>query len=232
MSYKEFVQDVDFSVEKMCRRYFRENRDRIQIKKEETAVKNMVLIINAALKLSLVKGFQEMSLRDLSGESGLSMGALYSYINSKDELLSMIHDTGQRAVIEFLEKGTESAGDPLERLKSAVRTHLYMSEMMQPWFYFFFMETKNLSGESKKKPMESEQRTEKIFIQLLKECRKAGNYSGKKPELFASVIKAMMQDWYLKRWKYRGRKISVDEYADYILEIILARMAIEEREIL
>jgi hypothetical protein len=30
----------------------------------------------------------------------------------------------------------------------------------------------------------------------------------------------MLQDWYLKRSKYAGRKISVDEYARFILKFV------------
>jgi hypothetical protein len=40
------------------------------------------------------------------------------------------------------------------------------------------------------------------------------------PQLTASVIKAMLQDWYLKRSKYAARKISVDEYARFILKFV------------
>ena len=47
-------------------------------------------------------GFDAMSLRDLSRESGLSMGALYSYFTSKDDLLSMIQYHGQSAVEKIL----------------------------------------------------------------------------------------------------------------------------------
>jgi hypothetical protein len=32
----------------------------------------------------------------------------------------------------------------------------------------------------------------------------------------------MLQDWYLKRWKYAKRNISVDQYATFILEFVEA----------
>jgi hypothetical protein len=38
--------------------------------------------------------------------------------------------------------------------------------------------------------------------------------------LTATVIKAMLQDWYVKRWKYSRRRISVDEYADFVIFVI------------
>jgi len=40
--------------------------------------------------------------------------------------------------------------------------------------------------------------------------------------LTASVIKAMLQDWYLKRSKYRKRSISVDQYSEFLLQFVEA----------
>lgn len=42
------------------------------------------------MSLSQKTDFHSMSLRDLSSGTGLSMGALYNYFKSKDELLYMI----------------------------------------------------------------------------------------------------------------------------------------------
>ena len=36
----------------------------------------------------------------------------------------------------------------------------------------------------------------------------------------ASLLKAMLQDWYLKRWKYAGRRISVDQYVDFLINFM------------
>ncbi|MBT3255178.1 MAG: hypothetical protein HN366_01795 [Deltaproteobacteria bacterium] len=34
--------------------------------------------------------------------------------------------------------------EPLKKLRIAIRTHLYLSEAMQPWFFFSYMEAKNI----------------------------------------------------------------------------------------
>jgi len=34
------------------------------------------------------------------------------------------------------------------------------------------------------------------------------------------MIKALQQEWYLKRWKYTKQKVSVDQFADQVLEIV------------
>ena len=39
----------------------------------------------------------------------------------------------------------EGIEDPRAKLKRVIQSHLFLSEVMQPWFYFAYMETKNLA---------------------------------------------------------------------------------------
>ncbi len=220
MTFQEFSKRVMVSVDDLCRDFYRENRATIKIKKEETAVKNLVTIVNTTLKLSYKKGFDAMSLRDLSRESGLSMGALYSYFGSKEDLLSMIQYQGQLAVERILRDHIDQGSGARDKLRSAIRTHLYLSELMKSWFYFFFMETKNLNKKYRKISVESELMTERVITDILKEGVREEVFAVDNIPLTGSVIKAMMQDWYLKQWKYAQRKISVEEYAGFVITMV------------
>ena len=220
LTFTNFGRETSISIEDICRDFYLNNRETIRIKKEAVAVKNLVTILNTTLKLSNEIGFQSMTLRDLSRESDLSMGALYNYFSSKDELFKIIHLNGMTLITNILIKQIEGETDPDLRLKKAIKIHIYLSEMMPQWFYFLYMETKNLKKEDRKIPMESELFTEKIFIDILKDGIKSGIYIKKDPLMTASMIKAMLQDWYLKRWKYTKRKVSADQYALFIIEFI------------
>ena len=66
------------------------HKEKMQIKNEKIAIPNLQKIFEATFKLSNTHGFQGMSLRDLSKETGISMGGLYSYIGSKNDLASVI----------------------------------------------------------------------------------------------------------------------------------------------
>ncbi len=222
MTFEEFKKRTHISTEEICREIYLQNRDAIQIKKENVAVKNMVKIFKATLKLSHRKGFQAMTLRDLSRESGLSMGGLYAYIPGKEALLNIIHVQGSRVALGIIERELEQLTSPREKLHTAIRSHLYLSEEMSYWFYFLFMETKNLSKTLQKRSIEGEQLTEKLFISILEEGQNEGAFSVASREMTASAIKALMQDWYLKPWKYSRRGISIDEYADFIIHLIEA----------
>ena len=220
MTYARFRKNVMVSMEDICRDIFRENRQTIKIKKEAVGVRNLVTIFKATLKLSNEKGFQAMSLRDLSRETGLSMGALYAYFAGKEALLEIIHAQGRAVTGKVLAEVVEDTGAAAERLDSAVRTHLYLSEVMRDWFFFAYMETRYFRKAEHRRAMESELYTEQLFCDILEQGQQEGVFHLESSVLTASVIKAMLQDWYLKRWKYARRKISIDVYADFILNMV------------
>ncbi len=220
MKFSDFSRNVILSAEDICRDIFLENRDSIKIKKENVVVKNLVNIFNATLRLSNEKGFQAMSLRDLCRETGLSMGALYSYFSSKDDLLGIIQEQGRRLAVKVLTEHIEKAEGPEEKLEAAIRSHLYLSEIMQEWFFFSYMETRYLDKEEHKKAIAGELYTEQLFIDILEQGNAQKKFNVDNAVLTAAVIKAMLQDWYLKRWKYSRRAISVEEYAGFIIGFI------------
>ncbi|WP_211232839.1 TetR/AcrR family transcriptional regulator [Desulfatirhabdium butyrativorans] len=221
-NFERFMENVNLSKQEIYRRSFDEKQNGGKIKKDSTVVRNLERIFGAVLKISNQKGFKAMSMRDLSRESGLSMGALYNYFSGKDDLLEMLQHQQRQMSATILERSVAEALDPLEKLRSMVVTHLYLSEAMQPWFFFSYMETKNLIGEEREKAIESERATEKMICDILTEGQQQGVFADQDPLLSASLIKAMLQDWYLKRGKYAERKITVERYAEFVMEWIEA----------
>jgi AcrR family transcriptional regulator len=220
MDYADFQNKISLSKEDICRQVYRENRNSIRVKKEDTVVKNLERIFSATLSISNRKGFQAMSMRDLSRETHLSLGALYSYFASKDELLAMLQNQRRTITKRILDDCIAKEIKPAARLRAAIITHLYLSESMQPWFYFSYMEAKNLSKAEQDLAVASELYTESLLAEIIEEGKAAGDFLARDAQLTASVIKAMVQDWYLKRSKYAKRRIPVEHYAQFVLQFI------------
>jgi AcrR family transcriptional regulator len=220
MTFDEFRKIVSISKKEISRQIWETNRSAIKVKKEEKVIGNLIKIFDAALEISNAKGFQAMSMRDLSAKSRLSMGAIYSYFSSKDELLHLLQMQGRQIANKILIDQISLVEGPSQKLRMAIQTHVYLSEIMQPWFYFTYIEARNLAKDERKKAIESELYTEKIFIDILTEGAKLGVFKISNIILTASLIKAMLQDWYLKRWKYKKRKINVDDYAELVIGIV------------
>jgi AcrR family transcriptional regulator len=220
MNYADFVKLVKISREDIYLRTFEENRERILVKKEATVVKNMEKIFDATLRVSNGKGFQAMTMRDLSRETGLSMGALYSYFPSKEKLLEILQKQHRRVARRIFETCVGDIEGAQSKLRAAIRTHLFLSEIMQPWFYFSFMEAKNLVQPERERTIAGDNYTDEMFAEILRQGQAEGTFIRHDEQLAASVIKAVLQDWYLKRKKYAKQNVTVDDYACFVLAFV------------
>lgn len=221
--FETFKNDLRLSKEEICTELFRQNTDMIRIKKETTATRNLARIIDSTLQLANSKGFHAMTLRDLCADSGLSMGGLYAYIRNKDDLIHLIQSHGFILTRRTLVRYTSDIADPLEKLWQAIRAHVFLSELMRPWFYFSYMEAKSLPEKEKKDAIAIEREIETIFCSIIEEAMDAGSArEHDNPRLLAALIKAMMQDWYLKRRKYYKQNVSVEAFADQIRALVFA----------
>ena len=59
---------------------------------------------------------------------------------------------------------------------------------MQPWFYFAYMETKNLSKKQQAEAIDSELYTENIFTEILDQGQALGVFIIQNTQLTASLI--------------------------------------------
>lgn len=221
MTYRQFQRRAKLTRRDFCLEMLASHREEIKAKKEQTAVKNLELIFEATLKVSNQKGFQAMTMRDLSKASGLSIGALYDYFGSKEALLEMIQEAGRRITGRVMSRAVAGSEAPPEKLAAAIRAHLYLSEAMQAWFFFSYMEARHLGKTEKRRAKESEIATERYIAEVIKQGKRQGEFKEVDHRLFAAVIKAMLQDWYLKRWKYAKRRVSVERYADFVVGLAL-----------
>lgn len=200
--------------------FFAENPEVFQIKKEKTISKNLERIFAAALKISNKKGFHAMTMRDLSKEASLSTGALYNYFSGKEDLLAMMQRHRRTITSRVLRGNIAVEQEPRNKLRTAIRTHLYLSEAMQPWFFFSYMEAKNIGTKERRAAVQGELNTEKLFADVVDMGRDQGIFLTDNSLMTASLIKAMVQDWYLKRAKYARRNIDVDSYARFMTAFI------------
>lgn len=214
---KAFQAEFDFSLEAVCGRMLERHRDTIRTQKPHVAVARLVRIIQTTLALSNRKGFHSMSLRDLASASGLSMGALYTYFDSKDTLLMMILGEVSSAVSATLGNPPGAlAEDPVGRLRWLLETHVYLTETMQPWFLFAYMEAKAFPREGREKARRSELATEALIADALADGVRSKQFTVANIELTASLIKPLLQDWYVKRGKYRRRGVSPEDYVQSV----------------
>ncbi len=214
--------DVLPSTEDLCRSILERHHDTIGVRKPNVAVPNLRRIIEAALDLSNRKGFQAMSLRDLSRESGLSAGGLYAYFDSKTTLLKMILGEVTDAVQRVLSHPPAAVmHDPVMHLTWLIDAHLRLTEAMLPWFTFAFMEAKNFPPAERRMAVDSEILTESFFAKVIERGMAEGRFRPATSPLLPALIKPLLQEWYVKRAKYRRRGVTLDNYSATVQDLVL-----------
>lgn len=212
---------VPLSMAALAERIVTRHQGTIRVKKTHVATRNLSKILNSALTLSNRTGFHAMSLRDLSEHSGVSMGALYTCFDSKETLLDMILHTVAEAVEDALATPLASiGGSPAERLRWLLTQHVRLTEAMQPWFFFVYMEAKAFPQDAKASARAHELRTEALIESLLIEGRKSGAFAIDDPAMTATLIKPLLQDWYVKRAKYKRRGVGPDQFAQTVVDFV------------
>ncbi len=213
----------NYRLEALCGRIFARHSDRIRVRKLQTAVANLARIVKTFLKLTNRKGFHATSLRELSEAAELSMGGLYSYFDSKDTLLLMILDEVDSTMREVLDAvPADVAADPTKHLRWVVDTHVRLTEVMQPWFVFAYMEAKSFPPSARRAAIDSERLVEGVLEDIIEKGRASRRFSIEDPALTAALIKPLLQDWYVKRAKYRRRNVSIDRYIQHVTAIVEA----------
>ncbi len=102
--------------------------------------------------------------------------------------------------------------DPADHLRWMIETHIRLTETLQAWFVFAFMEAKAFPRPARRVAVDSEAATEGMFAEVLRRGRDERRFSLDNPELTAALIKPLLQDWYVKRSKYRRRNTTIDDY--------------------
>ncbi len=222
MDYLEFKKIYGSSNLDIAREIFLHNRESIKIKKEKTATRNLEKIFSAVFKITYKRGFQALNMRALSVETGMSLGSLYAYFPNKDKLLEIIHTQGWVIIKKTFTEVSATNTDPQEKLRALIKAHIFLSEFFRPWFYFTFMEARSIKPAEFAAVRAMEDYTQKILTDILVLGEKQTIFKSCNHELTASMIKAMQQEWYLKRWKYRKLDVSADQYAEHLIAIIEA----------
>lgn len=227
LSLESFREAWVLTGEPFWRNVFEMHKDKMQIKSPNVAIINLEKIFTATFRLANTKGFQVMSLRDLSRETGISMGGLYSYIGSKNDLASVIEGVLRNYIDQVIGGLANENLSPVDFLRAIVYGEIYMMQILNPWYYFCYMELKGLPKEQQQQAMDLELRFESYLINAFQAGVRSGQFVCEKPELLASHVTAQLQQWHLKHWKFKQRNIQMQEYAENVLENLLLCLGVE-----
>jgi AcrR family transcriptional regulator len=198
-----------------------------QIKNKELVKERRRQIVDAAVPLFVERGYHKTTTRALAQATGLSIGSMYEYITTKDDVLYLvciaIHAEVEHAVKEAL-------GRPLEgraALAEVIREYFMVCDRMSDHMLLMYQVTHFLPPKWQKKVLEAELRITDIFIQAVGELKSRGTL----PEIDDATINLMGHNisvlghtWAFRRW-YFAKNFTIEQYIEQQTDFIMRFLA-------
>lgn len=174
------------------------------VKDEELIQKRREQISRGAVKLFIDKGFHRTTTREIAKEAGFSIGTLYEYIRTKEDVLYLVCDNIYDEVHVRLAK-LDTNDNTIEGLRIAIANYFEVIDVMSDEFVVMYQESKSLPSEALRYVLTKELEMVQQFEVIIERCMEAGNLRINPDEisLAAHHILVQGQMWSFRRWALR-----------------------------
>ncbi|MCU9613329.1 TetR/AcrR family transcriptional regulator [Caldibacillus lycopersici] len=177
-------------------------------------------MIKGAISLFKEKGFHRTTTREIAKASGFSIGTLYEYIRSKEDILYLvcdqIYDEVQEKILNVLELDEVNP----ETVESGIAAYFQIIDDMQDEVLVMYQEAKSLSKEALPYVLKKELQMVSMFEQLIRQYTKSSGISlpNIQVQLLAHNIFVQGQMWGFRRWALQ-KLYTLEEYTKLQTEL-------------
>ncbi|MFC0186951.1 TetR/AcrR family transcriptional regulator [Fictibacillus aquaticus] len=191
------------------------------VKDEKLIKKRREEMVKAAVSLFKENGFHRTTTREIAKASGFSIGTLYEYIRSKEDILYLVCDSIYDGVKERLNEEMSSSGNTAEDVKAAVTAYFKVMDEMQDEVLVMYQEVKSLSHEALPYVLKKEIEMTAMFEGLLLQARENNELSLSKQEVKAAAHNILIQGqmWTFRRWILQ-KLYTLEEYTDIQIKLL------------
>ncbi len=197
-----------------------------QIKNPELVQERRRQIIDSTVNLFIEHGYHKTTTRMIAKAANFSIGSLYEYISSKEDLLYLVCKTIHEEVQKAVENALSDTDKEKERLAQVIRQYFYVCDKLGDHILMMYQVTQFLPEKWQVRVLVNELNITNIFIDALSFLSGKNNF----PELDAKTlnlvghnISVLGQMWAFRRWHVQ-RNFSIEEYIEIQTDFILGRI--------
>ena len=185
------------------------------VKDERLVKRRRDQMIKGAVSLFKEKGFHRTTTREIAKAAGFSIGTLYEYIRTKEDVLYLVCDSIYDHVSERLQEDLERKIGTLESLKYGIANYFRVIDEMQEEILVMYQEAKSLTKDALPYVLKKENEMAAMFEKLITLCVENGelNLSEKQIKILSHTIIVEGQMWSFRRWTLQ-KLFTLDEYIE------------------
>lgn len=172
------------------------------IKNEELINTRRQELVHAAVKLFVEKGFHKTTVREIAKEFGMSMGALYDYIRTKEDILFLVCDHIFKSISDKIKASDKTDQNAKDKLRNAIHDYFVIIDSIQDYTLLLYQETKSLSRKDRNYVLSAEMELTKIFEDIIAQGIKEKTFkiNRRTAKIVANNIMVQGQMWSFRRW--------------------------------
>lgn len=197
-----------------------------QIKNPQLVRERRRQIIDSTVELFIEHGYHKTTTRMIAKAANFSIGSLYEYVSSKEDLLYLVCKTIHEEVKDAVEKALSDTDTGKQQLAQVIRQYCYVCDKMGDHILMMYQVTQFLPEKWKERVLVNELNITDIFINTLSSMAGKDNFpelDEKTLNLVGHNISVLGQMWAFRRWHVQ-REFTIDEYisiqTDFILGLI------------
>lgn len=173
-------------------------------------------IIQASVSLFIEKGFHRTTTREISKACGFSIGALYEYIGSKEDVLFLVCDAIFDEVNNRFTPHLETDVVGIDRLKLVIDSYFRVVDQMQDETLVMYQETKALDAETKPYVFQKDHLMLESIERVIRECVEDGLLHLTESQITLSAHNIIVSGhmWAFRRWNLQ-QLYTIDEYIEF-----------------
>ncbi|SFC21125.1 transcriptional regulator, TetR family [Bacillus sp. OV322] len=179
-------------------------------------------MIKGAVTLFKEKGFHRTTTREIAKASGFSIGTLYEYIRTKEDVLYLVCDFIYDEVKERLQKELEYNSGTIESLKRTISYFFQVMDDMQDEVLVMYQEVKSLTRDALPYVLNKELEMVGMFEKVITRCVENGELqlSEQQIKIVSHNIFVQGQMWSFRRWALH-KLFSLEEYIELQTEMMI-----------
>ena len=185
-------------------------------------------ILRAATELLEREGFHGMSMSSLAERAGMSVGLVYQYVSSKEDVLELVIVDILEAFSREIPPAIALHDDPPTQLYAAFAAYCGVIDSRRPAVLLTYRESKTLNKAAQKRLMRLEEKTTRLLADVVDRGVKAGDFIHDDPYLVAYDLAFLAHMWGLKYW-YWGRSDTLDEYVSRQYDFVVRSISTAAR---
>ncbi len=198
-----------------------------QVKDPQLVERRRRQIIDAAVRLFIANGFHKTTTRQIARKADISIGALYEYVASKEDVLYLVCDSIHGEVERMVSRVMAQAGDGRNTLTEILRAYFQVCHRMSDFILLIYQETCALPPQWQERVLANELRITNLFVTVLNRLASSGHLAPAHPrdiELAAHNISVLGHMWVFRRW-YFGRNYTIEAYIARQTDFIVRSLA-------